>query len=438
MQIGEVLRRVVFNELDAVKGGKLKKLKEVNKREIVEGVTEEYVERRIQALLEYAKDHSPYYRENPQWKELSDFPVLTKGDFIEAYDKILTDNSSEQGNLYRLSTSGSTGTPFTVLCDGDKMDRVNMNFISCMELNGFRMGMKRGEFRAWIKGKNTISKWKSFKNNLIMVDISNMGDESLEKICRDIEKKKIQVLVSYSSALVALSQYLKKTGRDISKWKVEMIFSMGEALPDGTYDLLQEIFGFSPVRSYGNNENGFIAIQLGEEKEYTIDLYNFYTEILKMDSDEPAEPGELGRIVVTDYYNKTFPMIRYDTGDTGKIRLYKDEKGRLHGKFVEIYGRRGSLIYNCQGEPLSIHVFMNILLNFEGIVYQAKCIQREKKEYELLINADREKLQIEEVLAAYRKYLGAEAQIKVTYVEEIPVQSSGKFMVCENLCPDYI
>ena len=438
MQIGEVLRRVVFNGLDAAKGGKLKKLKEVNKREIVEGVTEDYRERRVQALLEYAKCHSPYYRENPQWKTLSDFPVLTKGDFIENYDKILVDNSGEQGNLYRLSTSGSTGTPFTVLCDGDKMNRVNMNFISCMELNGFRMGMKRGEFRAWIKGKNTISMWKSFKNNLIMVDISNMGEEALEKICRDIEKKKIQVLVSYSSALVALSQYLKKTGRDISKWKVEMIFSMGEALPDGTYDLLQEIFGFSPVRSYGNNENGFIAIQLGEEKEYTIDLYNFYTEVLKMDSDEPAEPGELGRIVVTDYYNKTFPMIRYDTGDTGKIRLYKDEKGRLHGKFVEIYGRRGSLIYNCQGEPLSIHVFMNILLNFEGIVYQAKCIQREKKEYELLINADREKLQIEEVLAAYRKYLGAEAQIKVTYVEEIPVQSSGKFMVCENLCPDYI
>ena len=51
MQIGEVLRRVVFNGLDAAKGGKLKKLKEVNKREIVEGVTEDYRERRVQALL---------------------------------------------------------------------------------------------------------------------------------------------------------------------------------------------------------------------------------------------------------------------------------------------------------------------------------------------------------------------------------------------------
>ena len=63
-------------------------------------------------------------------------------------------------------------------------------------------------------------------------------------------------------------------------------------------------------------------------------------------------------------------------------------------------------MYNCQGEPLSIHVFMNILLNFEGVVYQAKCIQWEKKKYELLINADREKLKIEEVLAAYRKISG--------------------------------
>ncbi|MGN0323270.1 MAG: phenylacetate--CoA ligase family protein [Oliverpabstia sp.] len=438
MQTGEVLRRVVFNALDAAKGGKLKKLKEVNKRKIIEGVTEEYIERRTKVLLDYVKVHSPYYKNHPEWKELSDFPVFTKGDYIEHYDEILSDTSKEQGNLYKLSTSGSTGTPFTVLCDGDKMNRVNMNFISCMELNGFRMGMKRGEFRAWIKGKNTISKWKSFKNNLIMIDISNMGDESLEGICRDIEKKKIQVLVAYSSALTALTQYLERTGRDMKKWKVEMVFSMGEALPDATYDLIKKLFGFSPVRSYGNNENGFIGIQLGEDPEYTIDLYNFYPEILKMDSDEPAEPGELGRIVVTDYYNKTFPMVRYDTGDTGKIRIYRDEKGRVHGKFVEIYGRRGSLMYNCQGQPLSIHVFMNILLKFEGIVHQARCIQWEKTKYELLINADREKLDIEEVLAAYRSYLGEEAEIQVTYVDELPIQASGKFMVCENRCSDYL
>ena len=53
MQTGEVLRRVVLNLLDAAKGGTLKKLKEVNKRDIAVGVTPEYVERRIDMLLNY-------------------------------------------------------------------------------------------------------------------------------------------------------------------------------------------------------------------------------------------------------------------------------------------------------------------------------------------------------------------------------------------------
>ena len=442
MQTGEVLRRVVFNLLDAAKGGKLKKLKEVNKREIVEGVTPEYMERRIDLLLDYVKKHSPYYKKHPEWTKLEDFPVMTKGDFLEHYEEVLVENSKEQGNLYRLSTSGSTGTPFTVPFkrgDGGErriMERVIVTGATSMIGEALiEECLKHGISVCAvirIKGKNTISMWKSFKNNLVMVDISNMGDDSLEQICKDIEKKKIQVLVTYSSALTALTGYIKRTGRDISKWKVEMVFSMGEALPDATYELTKEIFGFSPVRSYGNNENGFIAIQLGEDKEYTIDLYNFYPEVLKMNSDEPAEPGELGRLVVTDYYNKTFPMVRYDTGDTGIMRMYQDEKGRMHGKYVEIYGRRGSLMYNCMGEPLSIHVFMNTLLKFEGVVYQAKCIQWGQKEYELLVNADRKKLVEEDLIAAYRHYLGEEAEIRITYVDEIPIQASGKFMVCEN------
>lgn len=438
MQAGEILRRTAFCALDKIHGGKLEKIKKANKREIVEGVTEAYRERRLNTLLSYVKQNSAFYRKMEGLESLQDFPVMTKMDYNQNKNEILCDAyQGKEDTLYKLSTSGSTGAPFTVLCDGDKMNRVNMNFISVMELNGFRLGMKRGEFRVWIPGKNTISRWKSFKNNLIMIDISNMGDEALEKICEKIRKEKIQVLVAYSSALTALTGYIKKTKKDVTRWSVEMVFSMGEALPQATYDAVKEIWGFAPVRSYGNNENGFIAIQLNEEDRYTVDLYNFYVEILKLDSDEPAAPGELGRIVVTDFYNRAFPMIRYDTGDTGKYVEIKEKSGRCHGYFTEIYGRRGSMMYNCKGEPLSIHVFMNVLINLEGIVHQAKCIQWEKKRYELLINADREKINEEEVVASYRRYLGEEAEISVTYVDEIPIQASGKRMVCENRCPDY-
>ena len=52
-------------------------------------------------------------------------------------------------------------------------------------------------------------------------------------------------------------------------------FRHGRGASSETYDLIREIFGFSAVRSYGNNENGFLACQVGEEDRYTVDLYNF-------------------------------------------------------------------------------------------------------------------------------------------------------------------
>ena len=63
MQAGEILRRTAFNTLDKLRGGKLKKIKTVNKREIMEGITEEYAKRRLELLLTYAKENSPYYKE---------------------------------------------------------------------------------------------------------------------------------------------------------------------------------------------------------------------------------------------------------------------------------------------------------------------------------------------------------------------------------------
>ncbi len=437
---GEVARRWGFNALDYIRGGRLNKLKEVNKAEIVHGVTRDYQERRLSTILKYASEHSEFYKGHGTDGKLSDFPVMKKGDFLANYDGIISDEYRDKTDtLSRFTTSGSTGTPFTVYADAGKLSRVQMNFISVMELNGFRLGMKRGEFRAWIKGKNTISLKKSIINNLVMIDISNMGDTEIRKIFERIRSERIQCLVMYSSALEALVSYAERSTYDVSDWNVEMIFTMGEALPEGVRQKTEELWGINPVLSYGNNENGFIAVSLDGSSEYYIDLYNFYIEILKMDSDEPAEEGEPGRIVVTDYYNRAFPMIRYDTGDTGILRTLPDTEGRVCQVFTQIWGRRGSLIRNTKGEPLSIHVFMNNTLNFEGILRQARVIQTDPVHYRLLLNTEMGGRSREpEIVESYRKYLGEDAVIEVEYVDGLPVEQSGKTMVCEQRWEPYL
>ncbi len=440
MQPGEVIRRTAFNTLDRLHGGRLNRLKEVNKAEIANGVTQEYQDRRIQDILAYAVRNCAFYGSLPVHEKLEDFPVQTKGDFLDHYEEILSDQYRDcRDKLERFSTSGSTGTPFTVLGDPEKAAHVYMNSMSVLELNGFRLGMKRGEFRAWIKGKNTISNWKSFKNNLIMIEISNMSDDAVKEILDSIKKQKIQALIAYSSAIQALTDYIDRTGYDISGWSVELIFTMGEALAEGYREKAERLFGIRPILSYGNNENGFVAVTLDGGDEYVVDQYNFYVEILKMDSDAPAEEGEMGRIVLTDYYNRAFPMIRYDTGDTGKMRTETDGQGRIHRYLTEIYGRRGSLIYNTKGEPLSIHVFMNNLLNFEGVLRQAKCIQTGKTTYLLQLNpCPGVKPDEKTVVDSYKKYLGQDADVQVEYIGTLPIQQSGKTMTCEQRCREYL
>lgn len=440
MQAGEILRRTAFFGLDLLKGSRNRKLLKVNKEKLAEGVSDTYRSRRLKAILDYAREKSPFYGEKADRSELSAFPVMSKTDFLTHYDDVVSREYRDRlEKLPHFSTSGSTGTPFSVPADPNKLRHVNMNFLAVMELNGFRTGMKRGEFRAWIKGKNTRSPVRLFVTNLVQVDISNMGDERVGQIFEEIKKKRIQCLVAYSSAVTALTEYASKHGFDPGSWDVEMIFTMGEALPLATRTKSKELFGIDPVLSYGNNENGFIAVSLDGSADYTADLFSYHVEILKMDTDEPAGEGELGRIVVTDYYNRAFPMIRYDTGDTGRLITEKRPDGRIRARFTEIFGRRGSLIYNTKGEPLSIHVFLNNMLNFEGVLRQAKCIQTGVKEYTLMLNPE-EGASVDEaaVKASYARYLGEDAVMTIEYTDALPIQQSGKTMVSEQRCKEYM
>ena len=431
MILDERLRWMGFWMLDKMKGGKIREYYDQIRYAWKEGSSIEETDKRLRDLIAHAVRTTDFYKDYPEDIALKDLPVVNKDTFRQQYDRFVSSTYKDAPDNRVMCTSGSTGTPLRMIQNRDKIRHNTAGGIFLGAAAGYYIGMKEAFIRVWVNNVKK-SKFQLIQENMIMMDSSRMDEQALAEMFHTIEKKKVKCLVGYSSALGELSDYIRKSGKDCSNCSVRAIIPISETMPEPVRRTLEKQFG-CPVRAwYSNEENGIMGLQNEKDEGYRIDTETYYYEILKMDSDEPAEEGELGRIVVTDYYNKTFPMVRYDTGDTGIMRMYKDDKGRMHGKYVEIYGRRGSLMYNTKGEPLSIHVFMNTLLKFEGIVYQAKCIQWGEKDYELLVNADRKKLDEEELLAAYRHYLGEDADIKTTYVDQIPIQASGKFMVCEN------
>lgn len=46
-----------------------------------------------------------------------------------------------------------------------------------------------------------------------------------------------------------------------------------------------------------------------------VNTQSLRVELLAPDSSDYVKPGEIGRVVITDLYNRSMPLIRYDTGD---------------------------------------------------------------------------------------------------------------------------
>ena len=268
-----------------------------------------------------------------------------------------------------------------------------------------------------------------------MMDSSRMDDEALEKMFDTIKNKHVKCLVGYSSALGEISEYITRTGKSTSGCCVRSIIPISETMPEPVRRKLEEQFG-CPVRAwYSNEENGIMGLQNENDEGYHIDTETYYYEILKMDSDEPAEPGELGRIVITDLYNYAFPIIRYDNGDTA-VAKRKEKNGRFKLYLTELYGRRSDLIYDCNGKAVTPYIITNNLWDIEG-VKQYRFIQEDIKDYTIWLNGDPDKMNQEEIIGRIRPYLGDEARIKVEIVDEIPVLASGKRKYIENRCQRY-
>jgi len=217
---------------------------------------------------------------------------------------------------------------------------------------------------------------------------------------------------------------------------VKAILPISESMPSEVRRNLEKIFNCTVRSWYSNEENGIMGLQREEDESYYIDSESYYYEILKLDSDEPAEPGELGRIVITDLYNYAIPLIRYDNGDLA-VEERKEKNGRFRLYLKELYGRRGDMIYDCKGRIVSPFVLLNGLSMAKGI-NQYRFIQEDVTKYTLWLNGDRQVIDEKAILDFISPYFGEEAEITVEYVDEIPVLSSGKRKSFENRCEKYI
>lgn len=435
MSFDEKLRWVAFWTLDSLRGGKVRRYYEQIRDSYKNGTSVEETDKKVRDLIAHAVKTTEYYRDFPEDTALSSLPVVNKDTFRNHYDAFLSDAYRDAKDNRVMCTSGSTGTPLSMVQNKDKIDHNTAGGIFLGAVGHYFIGMKQSFIRVWVNNVKK-SRLRQTVENSWMMDSSSLSDTSIQKMLETLRTKHVKCLIGYSSALGEISRYIETHVVDLSGFQVCSIIPISESMPTVVRKKLQEQF-HCPVRAwYSNEENGIMGIQEPDSESYRIDTESYYIEILKLDRDEPAKPGELGRVVITDLYNYAFPILRYDNGDLA-VAKRQEKNGRFWLHLTELYGRRSDTIYDCDGNALTPYVITNNLWDVKG-VKQYRFIQESETDYTLWLNGDRSQMDVEDIRSRIRPYFGDRARITIDFVDEIPVLNSGKRKYIENRCKKYI
>lgn len=429
MKISEILRNKIFWGIDLLQKGKKRAIYKEIKFIIENPIASKAIESKkisIQNILNHAVESTEYYKKYNQYNSIEDFPVINKNMIRDNFNDF---ESKKFKNFpkFKVSTSGSTGTPFMIYQNNEKKIRNIADNIFFSEMAGFKIGYHLTYFRLWnaFQKKGIISR---LLQNIEPVDVFELSNkETIDAILKKLSKSRSSnSWLGYASAYQEICRYLDQKKSSKIPNNLKSIIAISEKLNDYTKQAVSKYFGVEVVSRYSNVENGIIAQQpLGNKSYFEINEASYFVEILEFDSDKRVPEGKLGRIVVTDLFNYCIPMIRYDTGDVG-IKDTIDSKP----VFTKIEGRKTDLIYNVRGEAISVNLVL--IVNKYPELKQSQLIQKASGIYHFKLNSDSNFLREQEFLNEFKVYLGEDAKITVEYVNEIPLLASGKRRVMVN------
>ncbi len=176
-----------------------------------------------------------------------------------------------------------------------------------------------------------------------VIQLPMTAEMDMNHVVDEIVANNVNVLMGMPTYLIRLFSDQKE--RLISYGKIKTVLYGGEHFDPAQILYLKETFNIKRIGSlaYGCNEIGSMgyACEHCQGSVHHV-VASKYLEILKIDSDEPAENGEVGRLVWTPRDQENIDIKRYEIGDLGRFITEPCECGRLAPRF-ELLGRFGDI-----------------------------------------------------------------------------------------------
>lgn len=300
----------------------------------------ELQKQRLDALVAYARENSPFYREFYQGLEINpsieSLPAITKSILMENFNNWLTDPElnlkkvdaflEDYDNIGKFldnkcivsKTSGSTGTPCKILSDKKTWNVMNAihytRTFSVLDL--LKLGVKGAKFFI-ISNKEFSSNYNSYQEQVFMNIFNKYRckavnvDTPTPVIVAELNRFKPSILSVYPTSLQLLIPHIKSGNLKINP---DIIVLGGETCSPGLMKEIKANFKSKILDTYGCTEVNMITSQCSEGNMH-INIDWVILEPVDRDNN-PVPNGVLSdKVLVTNLSNFLQPIIKYEVTD---------------------------------------------------------------------------------------------------------------------------
>ncbi len=396
--------------------------------------------RRLRALLQHANDNCPFYRSrfaacgfNPlrlhDLDDLAIVPPLTKEDIrLHALDMRARNLPADR--ILDDKTGGSTGQPLHFFLDRARF----FSRIAAAHRHDRWTGWDIGHKAAYLWGaRRDIARKDSLAYRLrtgllertLVLDTSNISVKDLAGFRARLLRFRPVIYVAYANSIHLYAKYLVDAGIR-SYHRPRAIITSAEFLDPERRQFIEKVFECRVFDRYGSRETGIIASECDRHAGLHHCAEALLLEVARQGL--RVQPGEQGRILVTDLLNVGMPFIRYDIGDVGEPTQQACACGRGLPLLKMTGGRVTDFLVTTEGRVISgASLTIYLIANAPGVA-QAQLVQQRSDEIivKIVPAPDFGERTRDFFAREMPRFFGSKVRYELVCVEQIPAEASGK------------
>ena len=396
----------------------------------------------LQGLLRHAFHTVPYYRTLAESRGLNPeiitpetlhrhLPILDKAEVKSAPVQFLS-QSIPPRRLSTIHTSGTTGTPLTIRCTKESIQKNYAFFARFLRWAGVDIGVRNATFAGRIvvpPQQKRPPYWRSnraFRSTLF--SSYHLSSDNLPGYVEALSSLQPLYIDAYPSAIYTVARFINTTKTRHFVRPLAIITS-SETLLEHQREEIETAFGCKVFDQFGSAEMATFISQC-EHGSYHVHPEYGIVEIVDQDGN-PLPPDSVGQMVCTGFLNDAMPLVRYRIGDSARLASRECGCGRKFPVIEALEGRSDDILIGSDGQAVG-----RLDPLFKGLkgVRETQIIQDSPGMVRALVvpapdfNSDTALL----LTTRLKERLGTDMQVTVESVPTIPRTRAGKFRAVIN------